>query len=201
MRPWKLIALLLILAPGILAAKDKTKKRPNLPVIFQSAHFVYVESPEGDVMRPGVYPADRNAVLDVEDGIRDWKRYVLTTRRENADLVIVVRKGRIAGAQPRGGVQVGAPRQPNQLPGHDPSQAEGDSVGAEAEIGPEDDMLRVFTLSSEGKLSNPVWSRELKDGLARPSVPLLQQLKDEVERAYPPAPPAQPAPPTQTSQP
>jgi hypothetical protein len=87
---------------------------------------------------------------------------------------------------------VGAPGQNN------PRQAgNADSLGAEAEMGPSDDLLRVFMLNTDGKLSGPLWSQEMKDGLEGPSVLLVQRLKDAVERAYPPPSPAsakQPAP-------
>jgi hypothetical protein len=51
------------------------------------------------------------------------------------------------------------------------------------EVGPSDDMLKVFLLTSDGKLVGPIWNRELKDGLDGPGVPLLQLLRDAVEQA------------------
>jgi len=38
-----------------------------------------------------------------------------------------------------------------------------------------------------------LWSRELKDGLEAPQVLLIKQLKQEVERAYPPQTASRPA--------
>src|SRR6266568_2725407 len=143
-------------------------------------------------MKPGLNPADRDAISDVQQGVRDWNRYVLTIEREHADLVIVVRKGRIAGVQGRIGFSGSPRRQPGvSNPGNDPIQGgNGTSLGAEAEVGPSDDLLRIFILTTDGKLSRPLWSREMKDGLDGPPVPLLQQLKDAVERPYPAPPPA-----------
>jgi hypothetical protein len=71
-------------------------------------------------------------------------------------------------------------------------------VGAAGEVGPPDDLMRVYMQTPDGKLTGPLWSREMKDGLDNPSVLLLQQLKQAVEHAYPPVPPAQP---TQNSKP
>jgi hypothetical protein len=63
-------------------------------------------------------------------------------------------------------------------------------VGAEGEVGPENDMLRVYLVSSDGELTGPIWTREIQDGLDPPTVLLIQQLRTAVERAYPSQPPA-----------
>ena len=152
-------------------------------------------------MKPGLYPEDRQAIADVMDRMRDWKRYAITPNREQADLVFVVRKGRLVGQQDHVGLGLGPhPRgpQPGVLqPGQasNPTTAErragvsptnGNEVGAAGEVGPPDDLLRVYTLNPNGKLIGPIWSRQMEDGLAGPSVRLLEQLKDAVEKAYPP---------------
>jgi len=196
------LTLLLVSATGLHA--QKTKKHNDVPAIFQNAHFIYVEAVDGDAMKPGLFPDDRQAINDVEDGLRDWNRYTLTTRRMEADVVLVVRKGRIAGAQARGGIGGGtrAPVSPSSSRGAgQPGQAGGqpgdsDNIGAEAEIGPANDMLRVYIVNGDGKLSGPLWTREMQDGLDAPGLMLLQQLRAAVERAYPTQPPApkQPTP-------
>jgi hypothetical protein len=200
----KLFVMGVMLTAMLNVAQAKPKKNAPVSAAFQNARFVYVQAEDGDVMRPGLYPADRKAILDVEDGIRDWSRYVVTTQREHADLVVVVRKGRTASAQGNVGVAVGPPSRPGsqgaglgQGQGRDPSLTggEGDSIGGRAELGPSDDSMRIFMLTPEGKRMGPIWMREMTNGLDGPSVMLLQQLKEEVERAYPPTPPAkQPTP-------
>ena len=57
----------------------------------------------GDIMRPGLYPEDREAIFDVQQGIRDWNHMVCNTA-EDADLIFIVRKGRIAVGRGRIGV-------------------------------------------------------------------------------------------------
>lgn len=187
-----LVALSLALVVPFADAQKKSKKKVDLPAVFANARYVYVQAEDGDLMKPGLYPADRDAITDVEQGIRDWKRYALTMERENADLVFIVRKGRIAGVQGRVGVSGGTRRQSGTTyPGNNPTQEGiGTSLGAGGEVGPPYDLLRVFMLTTDGKLSGPLWYREMKDGLDAPSVLLLQQLKDAVERAYPLLPPA-----------
>ncbi len=187
MKPYSIIALMLVAIAALGHAQQKTKKHSDISAAFQNARYVYVEAADGDVMKPGLYPADRQAIYDMEDGMRDWNRYTLTLRREQADLVFVVRKGRIASAEGHGGISVGTRSQGSQIPGHNPNQAGNadDSVSAGGEVGSEDDLLRVYTLSSDGKLMGPIWTRETTDGLDAPSVQLLRQLRVAVDRAYP----------------
>jgi hypothetical protein len=196
MSRYKAVGLLLILVPALALAQQKAKKHSGVPAVFQNARFVYVEAMEGDAMKPGLYPADRQAIFDVEDSLRDWSRYALANRRADADFVLVVRKGRLASAQARAGVAVGTPRLPgggNPTSGRTLGQSgpggDGERVGAEGEVGPEIDMLRVFLVSSDGKLTGPVWTREIQDGLDAPPVLLMQQLRTAVEQAYPSQPP------------
>jgi hypothetical protein len=187
------IALLLILTP-VLAFPQK-KKHSDVPAAFQNAHFLYVEAEDGDALRPGLFPADRKAIFDVQNGLRDWNRYALANRREQADLILVVRKGRIASGQVRTGIS--SESRPNGTQSRNPGQPGGDpdNIGAVTELGPEFDTLRVYLMSSDGKRSGPVWSRELRDGLDAPGVILLAQLRAAVEHAYPSQPPAkQPTP-------
>jgi hypothetical protein len=141
--------------------------------------------------------------VDVEDSLRDWNRYNITIRREDADLIFVIRKGRPAAAQLHGNVSVPSRTQPGQYPNQTPGQDQGQGpgpgyggsgVGVRGEAGPDEDLLRVFIRNGDGKLVGPVWSRELDGGLDAPGVQLVQQLKAAVEKAYPQSPPAPPKP-------
>lgn len=202
----KSIAILLtVLAPLAFA---KNKKKDTLPAIFSNARYVYVQAEDGDIMRPGLFPEDREAIANVQDALKDWNRYALTLHRNDADLIIIVRRGRLASAQLHGRVDAGSPpmiggsypsRNPsgagNSAPGNDPDRDNGiDNIGARTEVGPNDDTLRVFSLNPQGKLSGPLWSREMKDGLDAPDVLLLRFLKDAVDRDYPPQPTSPSAP-------
>lgn len=187
---------LVLLAAGALA---KTKKS-DVPTAFNQASYVFVESEDGDIFKPGLFPEDRQAIMDIQDALRDWKRYSITTRRDQADLVFIVRKGRLAGAQLHGGVAGGsrlpvgqAPVQspgqgPGQSPSRDPGQmGNGSEVGARGEVGPDDDMLRVYQLTPDGKLVGPIWNRTQSDGLDAPQLALFRQLRAAVDKAYPDA--------------
>jgi len=191
MRPAKTAALLLLLVPALAVAKNK---KPDVAAIFGTATYVYVQSPDGDILNPGLYPGDRQAISDVEGALREWKRYQVTTRRNQAELVIEVRKGRVASG--RMGGQIGQPLPPGQAPGRGPGSVPGGTgIDTAAEGGPEDDLLRVFILNPDGKLVGPVWNRSLTDGLDAPQILLFRQLRDAVDKAYPPTAASQPAKP------
>jgi hypothetical protein len=189
MKALKPAAPLLVCLLIVTLAQSKPKKS-DVPAVFQNARYVYVEAVDGDLLKPGLYPEDRQAISDVQDSIRAWNRYAIALNRNEADLVVVVRKGRLAGAQLHGGISGGTRTQPGQAPNQDseggPILQGGRSaeVGAGGEVGPDEDLLRIY-IQNAGKLTGTVWSREQDGGLDAPAVPLIAQLKAVVEHAYP----------------
>lgn len=192
MRPAKTAALLLLLVPAFAIAKNK---KPDVAAIFGTARYVYVEAQDGDLLNPRLYPADRQAVGDVEDAMRAWNRYKVTALRDQAEILIVVRKGRLANGRIAG--QVGQPLPPGQGPSQSSGRGPGIGTGIDtsAEVGPEDDLLRVYLLNPDGNRVGPIWDRSLTDGLDAPQLLLVRQLKDAVEKAYPQTAASQPAKP------
>ncbi|HKD62379.1 MAG TPA: hypothetical protein VKB47_18085 [Terracidiphilus sp.] len=198
----KPIVVILVMSAPLISAKDK--KKHDLPAVFSTARYVYVQAEDGGEMNPGLLPEDRDAIASVQSAIQDWKRYAITLNRKDADLVFIVRKGRLASARVQGDVGVGtSPVAVGSYPGRNPmaDPANGnpnrsgttEGIGARAEAGPSEDFLRVFALTPDGKLNGPVWSREMKDGLDEPDVLLIRILKDAVEKAYPPQAASQPS--------
>lgn len=185
MTPSRIAVLLLVLLSALAPAQHKTKK-PNLPAVFDHAQYVYVEAIDGQEFDPGLYPEDRQAIADVQDALRRWNRYALTMRREDANIVIVVRKGRAVVA--KAGVIVGSSSGPqgSPLPGQRRGQG-GAGVGVDGggEVGTPDDLFEVCQLNTDGTLSTPLWMRTFPDGLDGPRVMLFEQFKDAVEKAYP----------------
>jgi hypothetical protein len=177
----------------LLNAKDK---KPSVPAVFGQAKYVYVEAIDGQEFDPNLNPDDRIAIADVRDALDNWKRYILTTSRSEAEVVIVVRKGRAAGANvgiaprraqlPGSGGQLGQPGQAGQ---QGPMGA-GAEIGAEA--GPPDDLFEVCQVNPDGKLGSPLWQRTLPNGLNAPDVALLKDFEKAVDKAYPPQPAATP---------
>ncbi|HKN20687.1 MAG TPA: hypothetical protein VJX73_04690 [Terracidiphilus sp.] len=197
MNALKVTVLLLVLLPTFAFAQHKTGK-PVVPAIFKNAQYVYVEAIDGQEFDPGLNPDDRQAIANVQDALRQWNRYALTMRREDANIVIVVRKGRAVVA--KAGVIVGSSSGPGTGPQGNPSPGQprgqaGPGVGVVAggEAGTPDDLFEVCQLNSNGTLSTPLWMRKFPDGLDEPQVMLFEQFKDAVEKAYPSQPANQPA--------
>ena len=179
--------LALVLLPALAFAQSQGKKKHSVPAVFNSARYVYVESMDGDIFTPGLLPADRHAIIDVQNALREWGRYILTPDRGDAELIFVVRTGRQAEGKIGGTVSGpnsgprGNPGQGN--PGQQPNPA-GTGVMFGGEVGPADDLLKVVMANSEGR-GTQVWLRSEDGGLASPDVPLLRQLKAAVDHDYP----------------
>jgi hypothetical protein len=118
----------------------------------------------------------------VEQGLKNWHRYAVVYERDRADLVFLVRKGRIASVTPQVEVGIGG-RDRNQSP-PDPTRTT-TGVGVDAEAGSPDDMLAVYFIDPSGRLNGPIWEHSLKGGLDAPALPLFERIKHEVETAYP----------------
>ncbi len=193
MTPSRIAVLLLVLLPALAPAQHKTKK-PIVPAIFNHAQYVYVEAIDGQEFDPALLPEDRQAIADVQAALQQWNRYSLTTRREDADIVIVVRKGRVVVA--KAGVVVGSSSGPQGNPSSgQPRGQAGTGVGVVAggEVGTPDDLFEICQLNTDGTLSTPLWIRTFPGGLDGPKVMLFEQFRNAVEKAYPSQPASQPA--------
>lgn len=158
------VLVLLLLAPAL-----KAKEETPIPAIITNATYVLVTTYSGDVFSPNVSPEDRQAVGDVQEAVQKWGRYKLVYKREHADLILVVRKGRLA--EVRAGVRVGAGSDAN-------SRGTAHAVGAEA--GDPQDTLTVF-IASQGIDSAPLWRGRNTDGLNPPKMQLVKDLRSQVE--------------------
>ncbi len=167
---------------SLLAQAKPGNQKVNLPAVFKNAQFVDVEAYDGDASNPRVIPDDRHAIYNVEQGLKDWHRYAVVYERDRADLVFLVRKGRIASVTP--GVEVGIGGRDRNSSPPDPTRTT-TGVGVDAEAGSPDDMLAIYIADPSGELSGPIWSHSLKGGLDAPALPLFERIKHEVETAYP----------------
>ena len=178
----KAVALTLLI-PAALLLQAKDKKPEKVPAVFGQARYVYVEAIDGQEFDPNLNPDDRIAIADVRDALDNWKRYVLTTSRSEANLVIVVRKGRAesgnVGFTPHHGQLPNGAGQPS------PSGPLGSGAQVGADVGPAEDLLEVCTVNTDGKLSSPLWQHSMPDGLRAPQVMLLEQFEEAVDKAYP----------------
>jgi|SRR5271170_1558117 len=178
------LLLLTVLCVAFAFAYGKPKKQTVPQAVFREARYVYVETPDGGPFAPYLLPEDRQAIWDVEAGLQNWNRYVLTPKREQAELIFVVRRGRLVTAGSHVGVSLGNHSPNNRVdPGGDISQP--NNAGAGAAVGPPDDLLFIYSINPEGKLSAPIWMRSEPDGLRSPDLPLLKEIESEVDSAYP----------------
>lgn len=197
MKLLKSVMLLLVLVPALLTTDAKSKKPMKISAAFSHARYVYVEAVDGQEFDPWLLPEDRQAIGDLSDAIYDWNRYSLVYQRDQADLIFVVRKGRLVEGRVGAAipvdpqVQVGSrPQNTSNRPMNAPPQGAGIYGGGE--VGPPDDLLEVYLPSEGERRGTLLWQHTRADGLDAPGLALFKQLKDDVDRTYP----AQPATPT-----
>ena len=184
MKPLKTITLFLLPICTLVAVQAKPKKPYKIPAVFNQARYVYVEAVDGDELDPRLDPDDRQAISNVDQALSDWNRYVPTIRRDQADLIFVVRKGRLASATVGGQVGTGSASQ--GIPTRPASgRLPGNGLDVAGEVGPPDDLLEVYMPGPNDSHGTLLWQRTLADGLEAPQLTLFKQLKDEVERTYP----------------
>lgn len=192
--------LLLVAGGAASSAWAKSPKKSEITHIFCPATYVYVRTMDGDVILPRVLPEDRDAASRVEDQLTKWNRYVLVYEPQQADLIFVVRTGRVATALGNVGAGRGAPM-PGARPAPDPTDASQGpenpsqnprtpagigphtSVGTGGSVGPPDDLLAVYTKPGNVDTQTPIWEQTQKDGLADPDVPLFQQIRTAVDQS------------------
>lgn len=172
----------LLAAATLLAAQHKKHK---LPAAFGQAQYAYVEAVDGNAYSPKLLPEDRQAIADLNDAIYAWKRYILTARRSEADLVFIVRTGRVASAR----LGVGVGNAPYGLPRPGAQSPIGAQTSAGSEVGPPDDFLQVCTISPDGSIGTTIFERSQEGGLASPNVPMFKQLQQAIDKDYPLPPP------------
>jgi hypothetical protein len=159
------VALLFV---TFLSAKDKAA----FPKQIVTAQYVFVTTYFSDNLAdPSIPPADRQAVVDVENAIRDWGRYTLAHDRKAADLIFVVRKGRTA--ETRDSIHIhGGSKQPIPSFGQE----------TQGDVGDPQDMLAVFD-ADRGTDTSPLWRDRMTDGLNSPKVELVRELRTKIEAA------------------
>lgn len=181
---WLAIGVLII---SVASAQSPSNKQEQVPKAILISRYVYVEAWDGDFFNPHVLSEDRKAIVDVQDALRVWNRYAITVKRREAELLVVVRKGRIASV--RGSVGGNAGSGPGESgPHHErgstqPKVEGGVTAGVGAEVGSPDDLFYVYLVNQDGSLVGPIWKHHQKDGLDTPDIPLFKQFKESIETA------------------
>ena len=145
------------------------------PALLAEARFVALGYDHGagfvsetDV-RSDVLVEEREALRRIRAGLEDWGKYVVVVRPEQADLLIAIRKGRLASFG--GGVSIGGPSSGRPGP-------VGTGPMAGAQVSSPDDMIEVFE-----RTGSLVWRGMKTNGLAGAGPPLWESFQAEVAKA------------------
>ncbi len=150
---------------------QKKEKKFVFPALIAQARYVYVTTVYGDPLSASIRipPEDRKAAGDVQEALHKWGRFILAYRPADADLIFVVRKGRLASVT-GGAVITTSPR----------GTAAGPIYGAEA--GNPEDALLIYDakLGTDG----PALLKYIeKGGLDAPDIKLVAEFRKEAEAA------------------
>ncbi|HZD32229.1 MAG TPA: hypothetical protein VE779_11270 [Candidatus Angelobacter sp.] len=148
------------------------KNNATLPKLVVHAKYVLITTYNGpDLTNPRVMADDSQAVVDVEDAIRKWGQYIVVNgTSQKPDLVLLVRKGRVAEVKPMVGIQSGSNSKTSVTP------------NTESDFGSSQDMLALYD-GPGGIDQAPLWRSMESGGLSPPDMSLVRQLRAAVEAA------------------
>jgi hypothetical protein len=111
-----ILGVVVVTIIGVLLAQGQPKKNNDeVPKILLTSRYVYVEAIDGDVLNPRVLPENRKAITDLQYALQDWKRYIITAKRREAEIVFVVCKGSLASVKGGVGAQGGTNERSEQM--------------------------------------------------------------------------------------
>jgi hypothetical protein len=174
---WRAVLIVFVIALTGMALAQKKNKKPVFPAWITQARYVYVTTVYGDPWLAANFTdiptEDRKAAFDVQDALKKWGRFVLVYRPDEADVILVVRKGKVAAATGRSTVGI-RPRNPGTV------TTDGTLFGVEA--GNPDDVMLVY----DGKLGTDRTAALKyieKGGLDAPDVTVVAEFRKQVEEA------------------
>lgn len=167
-RSWYVLIIVLLAAPlTLLGQKDKKSKR--IADVITTAQFVYITTMDGESSEPTVSPNDRRAASALSEFLQAWGRYKVVTRKDDADIIMVVTTGRIGDVTAGGTVSAGTGREPRS------------GTAVRSSSGGPEDTLAVYSKQT-GTDAAPLWRRSQIDGFVG-GAPLFDLFKRDVETA------------------
>ena len=170
-----IVALVTVVASAVSCALP-VPAMAGPPAQLAVARYVALGYDRGDGfvsetdVRAEVLPEEREALQRIRAGLEQWGRYVIVLRPGDAELLIAVRKGRLASFG--GGISVGGPS----------SGRGGGPIGtgpmAGAQVSSPDDMIEVFDAGR-----SPIWRGMKPNGLSGAGPPLWESFQAEVAKA------------------
>jgi hypothetical protein len=191
------IALILpaILVLSILASAKEKQKNP-MPFYVLRAHTIAVII-DPDAGRSITDPqANETAQKDVETALLNWGRFEPILSVQNADLIIVLRKGNRRLAEPTvpdsrqngragviepldNGIAIGA--QHGFQPGQSTTPSSSSPTPSQTEISTPEDSFLVYQGNVDYPLDAPaIWRYTAKDGLKSHSVPAVDAFRKAI---------------------
>jgi len=82
--------LFLLMLSAFAAPNASPSKVLSFPKTLINAQYVYVAAFDGDEFSPNLLPEDRAAIVSVQDSLRQWGRYTLVYRPQDADIILLV---------------------------------------------------------------------------------------------------------------
>ena len=172
------------------ALSKASRRNLKSPPSFRTPAMSTSKQMDGDAMRPGLFSEDRQAISNVE-GQHSRLEAVCAYHRSRRRGPCVCGAQRAPGrcstacrrlrkptyaARAAKSKSKSAMQFPNQYPGQGGNSTE---IGVRGEAGPETDLLRVFSLTPDGKLVGPSLCDRANwmAGSTAPSVLLMKQLK------------------------
>jgi hypothetical protein len=164
----RFVSVFLILLAIPLAIRSETGVHPEIWFAHSVAVMGYDGKDIGSIYDSKISLEERKIISDLEDRFRKWGRYHVVTRVDDADIVVVIKKGSRMSVGIGGGQRFpgGGP-----IPGLDLA---GDFFGVYK--GHEWDGI-------------PLWKNSDKDGLKGPQYRTFEKFKRQVEEAEKPPKP------------
>ena len=91
-RVWAVFCLMTLAAGMALAAPNTSSAVQPFPKTLINARYVYVTSYDGNEFNPNILTDDRHAIVDVQNALKDWGRYIVVYDPEQADMIVAVQK-------------------------------------------------------------------------------------------------------------
>jgi hypothetical protein len=190
---FRTLACSAVLLCSILAfAKDKNKA--VLPELVLQAHSVAVIGDPDEKISISNPNDQKQALNNVEEAFTKWGRLSPTNILQDADLVVLVHKGRPAGAVAAGnandrpvilqpndnGGRISINKGPVPTGTADPPNSSVPGTGMES--GSTEDLFRVYRGHQQYPLdSTPLWSYMARNALDAPSPAAVEQFRKAIE--------------------
>lgn len=167
------------LAALFLAAPLASAGSKPVPARLAQARYVALGYDVGDrilseqeaiLSAARLMPEDRQALDNVRDLLEGWDRYLIAERPEQAELLVVVRKGRrlaVGGGAPIGRIT--------------PDQVGRTGPAFRGELSSAADMLSIYECHG-GQAGTLLWRESRPNGLSASSPALFESFKRDVER-------------------